>query len=174
MKNKIKLGLIFLMFIALAFSVNATVGVTSFYYENNPLMVKPGEIKDIMFTLQNNGEGFDAKVTVVPGSGEEIAQFTDENFEYDVPLGSSGIPVPIAITIPEDAKPGDEWTVSATFNILYNPKDEGAVQLTSTYIKDFKVIVEESTPTTQATKKINLLDSPVFSFIILIIILTYI
>ena len=52
MKNKIKLGLIFLMFIALAFSVNATVGVTSFYYEKNPLMVEPGEVKDINFKSQ--------------------------------------------------------------------------------------------------------------------------
>lgn len=170
-KNKIILSLVFFIFIVLTFKSSATVGVTSFYYENNPLMVHPGETKEIMFTLQNHGGDADAIVRVELAAGSEIAKLTDEGLEYVVPLDSDSIPVPMRITIPNDAKPGDEWSVGASFSINYKPKGSGAVQLTSTYFKDFKVIVEEPTPTAQATKKISLLNSPVLSFIILIIIL---
>ena len=171
MKNNIVLSLIFLMIVALAFKVSATVGVTSFYYENNPLIVNPGEVKDIMFTLQNHGGDADAVVRVELAAGSEIAELTDENLEYNVPLDSDGIPVPMRITIPENAKPGDQWSVGASFSIKYKPKGAGSVQLSSTYFKDFKVIVKEPSPTTQATRKTDLLNSPLTSFIFLIVIL---
>lgn len=171
MKNKIILSLMFLIFAVLAFSVSATVGVTSFYYDKNPLMVKAGDVRDIEFTLQNHGGDADANVIVALADGEEIAELTDENLEYWVSLDSSSIPVPMKITIPEDAQPGDEWNVGASFSISYKPKGGGAVQLSSTYFKDFKVIVEETSPTAQATKATNLFNSPLTSFIFLIVIL---
>lgn len=171
MKNNIVLSLIFLMIVALAFEVSATVGVTSFYYENNPLIVNQGEVKDIMFTLQNHGGDADAVVNVELAAGSEIAELTDENLKYNVPLDSDGIPVPMRITIPEDAKPGDQWSVGASFSIKYNPKGAGSVQLSSTYFKDFKVIVKTPEATSNATKNISLLNSPLTSFIFLLVIL---
>ena len=171
MKNKIIISLIFLMLLVLTLKTNATVGVTSFYYEENPLMVNAGEIRDVVFMLQNNGEGDDALVKVTPSSGQEIAKLADENLEYSVPLGSNNIPVRMRITVPEDSQPGDQWSVGASFSVFYNPKGEGVVSLSTVYNKDFKVIVQEETPiTTQATKGIDL-DSPLMSFIILIVIL---
>jgi hypothetical protein len=170
MKNKIILSLILLIFVALAFKANATVGVTSFYYEGHPLTVEPGETKEIEFTLQNHGGDADATVKVEVASGNEIAEFNDDGVEYIVPLDSNGIPVPMKITIPKYAQPGDEWNVGASFVITYTPKDTGAVQFSSTYFKDFKVIVEQPTPTAQATKGV-LPSSPLLSFIYLVIVL---
>jgi|SRR3989344_1401016 len=170
MKGKIILGFVFLIFLATAFNVSATVGVTSFYYEGHPLIVEPGEIKDVEFSLQNHGGDADAVVRVEISSESGIAEFTDENLEYVVPLESDGMSVPVRITVPENAQPGDEWNVGASFIITYTPKDSGAVQFSSTYNKDFKVIVGQITPTSQGVKEV-LPDSPLLSFIYLAIIL---
>jgi|SRR3989344_884897 len=171
MKNKIFLISAILLAVSMASYADATVGVTSFYYENNPLFVNPGETKEIMFTLQNHGGDADATVNVNIADGEEIAEFTDKNLEYSVELESDGIPVPLRITIPENAQPDQEWNVGASFIISYTPRGGGAVQFSSTYFKDFKVIVKESAPTAQATRDTSLLNSPLMSFIFLIVIL---
>ncbi|MBS3143590.1 hypothetical protein J4446_01790 [Candidatus Woesearchaeota archaeon] len=173
MKNKVIISLIFFVFSFLIINaVNATVGVTSFYYDKNPLMVEAGEIKEVAFMLQNHGGDADAIVMVELADGGNIAEFTDENLEYFVELDSSDISVPMKITIPEDAQPGDEWNVGASFSISYKPRAGGALQLSSTYFKDFKVIVKQpDTTSTQATKTNFIGSSPIASFIVLVIIL---
>jgi len=172
MKNNIILSLMFLMLVILSFSASATVGVTSFYYENNPLIVNPGDIKDIAFALQNHGGDADAVVKVSLADGEEIANFTDESLEYFVELESSDISIPLKITIPEDAQPGQEWNVGASFSITYKPRSGGAVQFSSTYFKDFKVIVNQPIQETTGNGIKDVFSgSPMLNLLYLIIIL---
>lgn len=176
MKNKIILVLMLLIFAGLAFKVNAVVGVTSSYFENNPMYAKAGELVEFAFTLQNSGDGTDATVTAAMAQGEGIAELTDENLVYDVPLGSKGIPVPMVIRVPADALPGDEFTVGASFDVDYEATGEGGVQLGVGYHKDFKVIVEPGVPevTAEATEeeaKAPLFGTGLTNFVLLLVIL---
>src|SRR3989344_4796440 len=169
MKNKIILSFV-LSILLFAVGVSATVGVTSFYYDKNPLIVNPGETKEISFGLQNHGGDADATVKVELADGFNIAEFTDENLEYFIELDGDDVSVPLTIKIPEDAQPGQEWSVGASFSIKYRPRSWGALQISSTYFKDFKVIVKSEVPTTQATKTI-IPSSPLVNLIVLIVVL---
>ena len=115
MKNKIILSFV-LSILLFAVGVSATVGVTSFYYDKNPLIVNPGETKEISFGLQNHGGDADATVKVELADGFNIAEFTDENLEYFIELDGDDVSVPLTIKIPEDAQPGQEWSVGASFS----------------------------------------------------------
>jgi len=173
MKNKNIIGIVFVACIIFSsFYVSATVGVTSFYYDDNPLYVHAGETKEIAFVLQNNGEGTDAIVKVVPNQNMVVGEFVDEDLEYDVPLGSNGIQVPVIINIPENSQINDEWTVGAAFQIFYDSDgSEGGLQLSTTYMRDFKVIVGEKPVPSSVEEETFSLLSLVYLLIILIIII---
>ena len=139
--------------ILLAMSSVSAFGVSSSYWGGHPLYVSPGEIKEIELDLQNqDSDTGDAIASVAQTSGSEIAQLKEEGKLYDMPYGTAKTPVYIEITIPQDAEPGQTWTL--TFDVVSSAdqKNPGVIQFNTGMKVSFDVVVqsnEENTTTTQ-------------------------
>ena len=82
-------------------------GVGSAYWKENPLIISPGETKDIFVTLQNMAGETDMLATGKITTGSEIAWITDANKTYLVPTGGEIIKVNIRVSVPADAQLGE-------------------------------------------------------------------
>ena len=156
------------LLIILSYNVNA-FGVSSPYWDENPLYVNPGEIKEVTMSLQNMVGGGDIKAVAVLDSGKEIASLLDKSTTYNIPLGNSNVPVHLKISVPQNAKPKQEWQVGVAFNTVV--ENNQGVGVGSGVSKGFKVIVKE--PITSVSGKVTkpILSSQLLGFLILVIIL---
>ncbi len=144
--------IVVILLIAFSYGVNA-FGVSSPYWDENPLYVQPGETKDVAMSLQNMVGDSDVTAIADLRSGSEIATITDDNKNYLVPLGVSNVPVNLKIQIPVDAKPGKEWNIGITFNTVAE-NTGGGVGIGSGVTKGFKVIVAEKPKISAQASKI--------------------
>ena len=155
------------LLVALVYNVNA-FGISSPYWSDNPLYVSPGETKDVVMSLQNMVGGGDTSVTAEVNSGKNILTITDKNKIYNVPFGSSNVPIHLRITVPADAKPKQEWQVGVSFKTI--APNTGGVSIGTGVDEGFKVIVKEKPKVSgKATKQI--ISSQLAGFLILVIIL---
>ena len=173
-KNKIKIGVfgVLLLFITI-FSLNVnSSGVSSPYWDENPMYVQPGEVKEFSYTLQNmvGNEDLTMKVELEGNSG--IMQFVDKETIYSVPLGRSNVPVMVKITVPKDAKEGDQWDVGVRFTTISKNKGQ-PVTIGAAFSKGFKVIVGKPIVDENINTEISksLLSNQVIGFLILVVIL---
>ncbi|MBS3074020.1 hypothetical protein J4447_01040 [Candidatus Pacearchaeota archaeon] len=105
-------------------------GVTSFYYEGRPLVMMPGESRNISLILQNMVGNDDMKATAEITEGREIAVILDGldgEAEYLVPLGVKDVQVNIQVSMPSNARRGERYE----FKVLVGaaPINEGEGQL---------------------------------------------
>ncbi len=151
----------------LALNVNA-FGISSPHWDENPLSLYPGDVKEFTMVLQNMVGGEDITVEAKVNSGHDIMKITDQSTIYKVPLGSNNIPVHLKVTVPQDAKAGEEFQVGVSFKTIADNK--GGVALGTEVSKGFKVKIIEKQPevSAQASKQ-NLEIQPLFGFIIGII-----
>ena len=111
MKKRInkKLGIVlgvFGLFITMIFLVSA-FGISTPYWDDNPLKLAPGESKIVSLGLQNNVGTEDVTLrAVLTNDAGGIATIIDENLDYFVPLGGSAV-VSIKVEVPEDAENTD-------------------------------------------------------------------
>ncbi len=126
--------------IVFSFNVSA-FAVTSYYWEEHPLTLEPGQTKDVQaFGLQNLVDGKDLTAIATLGSGKGIAQIIDSSNIYFVPFGRKDVYVNLRITIPENTPIGKEYDVGVSFSIT--PNNEGkTVQLVSGIDSSIKVRV---------------------------------
>ena len=143
-KIKIMILLSFILIATLGLNVNA-FGVSSPYWDENPLYLNPGETKNVVMVLQNMVGGEDVTAIGELDSGKEIAVLTDQITTYTVLSGVSNVPVNLKITVPEDAKPGQEWQVGVSFKTI--APGGGGVSIGTAVSKGFKVIVKEEPST---------------------------
>lgn len=130
------------MFLIISLSFNVLgFAVTSFYWNEKPLYLNPGESKEIIaFGIQNMAGNQDAIVTVEQISGFDVAKIIDKSPEYKVPFGSKDNYVNMRITIPNDAKTGQVYSIGASFKEA--PKGRvGNVQFSSAMNNDIVVVV---------------------------------
>jgi hypothetical protein len=119
------------------------LGISSPYWKNNPLEMKPGDSKDVSFTLVNrlgepNAEAF---VSMVEDAG--VATITSGD-EYLVQPGTTNTKVVLRITIPNDAMIGEAYEVE--FAVKSKPEaEEGSVHLGVGYNVDFPINVVSET-----------------------------
>ncbi len=135
MKNII---LLFLLTILLAVNANA-FGVSTFYYEGRPLILNPGEVKDIQVQLQNEATSGPISLKATIDSEKNIAQLTGKTI-YNLGPGDKGVSVPITISIPENAQIGDKYQVSVSF-VTATGSEGGMVELGTQITKGFDVVV---------------------------------
>jgi len=130
------------MVFLIVFSFNVSAfAVTSYYWQDHPLILEPGQTKEVQaFGLQNLVDGKDLTAIAILGSGKEIAQITDSSNIYFVPFGRKDVYINLRITIPENAPLGKEYDVGASFSIA--PNNEGkTVQLVAGIDSSIKVKV---------------------------------
>lgn len=106
-KRYLEVGILVGILILMIGSVSA-FAVSSAYWKENPIVVYPGETKDIQIILQNMAGTEDILAKAVILDGSEIAQITDAEDVYLVPLGGKTT-VNIRLSIPEDAEIEDTY-----------------------------------------------------------------
>lgn len=121
--NKVKnknliIGIVtFGMFLLLA-SLVSSFAVGSKYWEENPLLINPGETVDFFVVLQNvAGEGGDVNVQGLLTEGGDIARLTGDSQEYFVPFGEKRN-VNLSVTIPANTTIGGMTNVVVSFKII--------------------------------------------------------
>ena len=109
-----KRTIIFFVFL-LSINFVSAFGVATLYSDNYPLKMAPGETRETFFLLRNIVEG-DSDVSIKSElvMGQDVAVLIDGSRVYDVPFGAE-VEVPVRIKIPDNAKPGDEYSVGAIF-----------------------------------------------------------
>ncbi|HLC63178.1 MAG TPA: hypothetical protein VJJ21_02565 [Candidatus Nanoarchaeia archaeon] len=108
---------------AMAFNANG-FGITSDYWEGQPLNIAPGESREISLGLQNmvGDEDVDLKAFITNGS--EIASLID-NPVYNVPAKSESVKLRLKIIIPGDAAVGSKYTILVQLNQIGVGEREG-------------------------------------------------
>lgn len=131
----------FILLVLSAFPIVSAFGATAPYWENNPLIMLPGETQEFPIILQNMvGE----KDIILKGeiiSGSEIAALTPNSI-YSVLFGKEDIKANLKVEIPKNAKKGDEYTISVSFKQIPGEKEE-MLQVVSEISVSFPVIIEK-------------------------------
>ncbi|MFH1210223.1 MAG: hypothetical protein V1663_05565 [archaeon] len=116
------------MFLLLSISVFA-FGVSSPYYSDNPLVLSPGESKDVAFSLQNMaGATQDLNVELEVITGQDLVTVLEQPQMYYVPANSEDVKSNIRVTVPSTAVPGDNFNIVLNFKSL-NSGEGGMVDL---------------------------------------------
>ncbi len=167
--KKIKMIILWIfLLVILAFDADA-FGVSSPYWDENPLIVNPGDTKEFQMILQNMVGGEDITAEAKVNSGKDILSIADQNTIYKVPFGGNNIPVNLKVSVPENAKPGQEFQVGVSFKTVAD--NSGGVAIGTAVDKGFKVKIAEKPRVTSQSSKTNFNVQPLFGFIIGIAIL---
>jgi hypothetical protein len=150
------------------------LGVSSPYWEENPLKIAPGETRQVEFILVNRptGETQTAVVTLINDGG--IAEVISGT-EYTIKPGE-GENVMFRITAPENAKIGNSYDVE--FEVQSSSSEEGQVPVSLGYNVKFPVqIVKQSdiSPaiTVKGTSEGLAIGWIILTLIVVVSILTY-
>lgn len=138
--KKITIGMILVMAVLSATTVLA-FGVSSPYWEGNPLTICPGETKTALLGYQNLGEGVaDVTIKAEITRGNEIASLKEQ--DYVVAANTRDTQVDIDVSIPESAPIGAEYKITLTSRTV-TPGTEGGVGLGVGIDTTFDVLVVE-------------------------------
>ncbi|MEK6854910.1 MAG: hypothetical protein AABX73_01680 [Nanoarchaeota archaeon] len=156
------------------------LGISSPYWEGNPLEMQPGQTKEISFALTNSiKEETDARAIISLTEGSEIAEIVG-NKEYLIPVGSSNQKVNLKITIPKESQIGATYNVKLSLSSV--PENKTAnIQIGLNYDVSFPVkIVAESpqktediTQTGEKPRNVILIISIILLLLAVIILIVY-
>ena len=135
---KLKKGVMILSFLLLIIPIVNGFGITSMYWDTNPLVLEPGQTIDVFLLLQNMVGDSDITLRAEMVEGSDIAKIIDSNLDYLVPFGSKDVRVNIRITIPEDIPLDNEQIVTVSFKNIV-PNEARVMQLTSAITKSIPV-----------------------------------
>lgn len=133
------LVVLFLGLVSAAFGVASPCDAADCYWIGRPLVLEPGESREVSFVLQS-AEEEDVNLGVELTSGSEVAALTDGVLEYTVSSGRQDVRVGMLIEVPGDAEPGTEFVVGIL--VKQAPSGEGEmVQFATSVGKSFPVRV---------------------------------
>ena len=126
-----------LLFCLIVFSsAVAGYGMASEFLENNVMILHPGETKEYRIELQNTE---DADMRFRFNLESDIARIKDNQTEYVVGKGKPFQSIAMIISMPEDAKPGEEHFVR--YSAVPVSESEGPVRLNVKLNNEFRVVV---------------------------------
>ena len=140
---------IILVFFLISLGSVVAFGVSSPPYSStNPLLLYPGQIKEVSFNLQNcpslseeDCEVKDETVAVVLKEGSEIAEITSGT-SYILPYGSSNTYMILKVSIPETIPLGTAYNIKLSLTPV--PTDSGGnVQLGTQYNINIPVLIKD-------------------------------
>ena len=117
----------------------SAAGVSTPYWNGNPLKLAPGESSVVHLHLQNTG-GEDLVYNVTINSVDSIATLSQTL--YDVKAGSSGqdsVDVPVQVSVPANAKLSGIYQITSSFRPV--SVGTGMVSLASGFTTSFPVEV---------------------------------
>jgi hypothetical protein len=139
-----------LLMCLLSLAVVAAFGVSSPYWEGNPLELEVGSSELVKLQLQNGAgatEAVTASVTLVEGS--ELTSIDEEM--YTVEAGGS-VDVEFLVESPSNAKVGDVFKIKVEVKTGAAGDTEGTVAMGTGMSSTFDVIIVESTTPKEKSK----------------------
>ena len=88
MKKKVALAAVSLFVLAFLAAGVLAMGVSSPYWDQNPLNLYPGQTENVQLNLQNMVGSDDVTISASITKGSEIASITDASTVYSVPAGT--------------------------------------------------------------------------------------
>lgn len=160
----------------LSLSLVIAAGVTSPYWDQRPLTMYPGEIKEIEYGLQNmvGDEDLTFKAEII--SGKEFANIIDEKNIYIVPAGTKDIKVKVRIIVPQSKLIGEKYDIGLGVTQVQSEQEAGQFRLGSAFETHFDLMITEkpkpapSQPVTEKETKTTDITWIFIGAIILIII----
>ncbi len=135
--------LIMLVGLVFAFTIVSAFGISSSYFEGNPLVLGPGESKDVSLALQNNIGDKDLSFTASVSDGDSgIAKIINKKDKYKVPFGTENTAIDLRVSIPNTALIGTEYSVSVNLNQVRDTEG-GMLEVSGNIMKTFPVLVGE-------------------------------
>lgn len=148
-------------------SLVSAFGVSSPYWDGNPLVMDRGETKTINLNLQNMvGEG-DVKVKAVLVEGSDIITLSKE--VYVVEKGTSDTMIPLKISIPKDAVPGETKSIKIEFQTIQD--DSGGISMGTGMSVAFDIIATEEIKDADTATVLALIIATIILAIILWVLL---
>jgi len=136
---------LFMMIIAVCSTVSA-FGVSSNYWEENPLYMSGGETLIVDLNIQNM-EDKDITVSAVLTEGDDIASISEEAIE--IKAKTSNTTIPLEITLPSGISSGEVKKIKVEFNTI---NAEGGIAVQSGVSASFSVIATEQAPQEKNTQ----------------------
>ena len=167
---------ILLILILLIIPFVSAFGVNSQYWDTNPLVMYPGETREIQLTLQNMVGEKDMSLQAEISEGKEIASLTDKSNTYLVPFGKKDVPVNIKVIIPSDAKIGDKKEIMLLFKELNNEQG-GMIQMSGSVGTKIPILIKSQEETeweiVDETPEINIWPFVIILAIIVIVLAVF-
>lgn len=116
-------------------------GVTSAYWDTNPLQLHPGEEKTVELELQNMAGGEDIALRAKITEGADIATILGDTDKYLVPFGRKDIIVKVLIKLSPDAVPGEKKDVAVSFAQVADESSGEMIQMVSGVGKKIPILV---------------------------------
>jgi hypothetical protein len=145
--------------ITLSFFVVATLLVSGFlvsgigfsfvYSRERPVIVAPGESKDVQLYLQVSPEEGDRVIRASISKGQNVISLIDDSLDYSVSPGD-GTPVNIRVSAPSSAVEGDRYDVTVTFTDATPSEDTGTVVFGVAASQSFDILVQVPPPEPEA------------------------
>jgi len=151
------------IFIVLLISLTSAFGVSSPYWEENPLVVERGGTETVNINIQNMVGDKDIKVKAELLSGSEITSLEEDTFL--VQAGTSDTLVPLIVKMPKDAVPGENNSIKVEFKTIQ--EDAKGISMGTGMTVAFNVIAGEAVAET-SSKTITVV---IIAAIVLIIII---
>lgn len=135
-KMMLMMGLLF------SLSVVSAFGVSTPYWDENPLNLAPGESMDVELVLQNmagaeNDVTFRAEMT---DDGDGVASLIDSNLDYFIPFGSDDVVLRVRVDVPSDVDRGGVRDVVISFTQV-SAEDAGMVSVSGGFTTKFPVFI---------------------------------
>ncbi|MBS3152573.1 hypothetical protein J4230_04145 [Candidatus Woesearchaeota archaeon] len=111
-------------------------GVTTPYWDTNPLVISPGQTVKFSLLLQNVVGNDNLIALVNVSSGSQFAKLLDSSNKYQVPLGSNEVKVNLQVAIPQGTNEGN-------YTIVVSVRTSGNSQ---TGMVQFGTAVEQRIP----------------------------
>lgn len=125
-------------------SAVAALGVSASYWDNtppNPLVLNPGESKDIQFVIQNfAGSGGDVTMRASIETGADLATISDRSNDYFVPFKESKA-VNMRVTAPANASIGDRFKIALLFTTVAKDVKSGQFSFGSAIGQHFDLVI---------------------------------
>ena len=130
--------IIFLM--GMTTSLVSSFGISSPYWEGNPLTMERGATETVNLSLQNMVEDKEVEIIAEITQGEDIASL--ETKDYTLAPGTTR-DVSLIIKIPSDTPAGEVKKVQVNFRII--SEDSSGISIETEMTREFEVIISETT-----------------------------
>ena len=132
-----------LSFLIMLISFTSSFGISSHYWNDNPLKLAPGESALVDFGLQNMVGGEDVTLDASLSSDEGIkVELSDGNSVYPVPFGTKDKKILLNISVPEGAEVGKVHEVALSLKQI-STEEGGMLRVTGEVTSTIPVQIVE-------------------------------